>query len=279
METLATLTAGMTGPLLIGLLIAGACIGVLAGLFGVGGGAISVPVFFETFRLMGVDDAIAMPMAVGTSLAIIIPTSIVSARAHARKGTVDMRIFRAWIVPISVGVALGSLIARKADPVVFQAVFVFVASVNAIRLLSGGAGWVVRDTMPTGPLSWAYGFVTGLLSALMGIGGGAISNLIMTMHGKPMREAVSTSAAIGLLIAVPGAMGYMFAGYGNPGLPPDAIGFVSILALLLTIPTALLTTRLGVALAHRIDQSLLRRLFGGFLALVSIRFVVEITGW
>jgi uncharacterized membrane protein YfcA len=127
-----------------------------------------------------------------------------------------------------------------------------------------------------GSFSWSYGFITGLLSALLGLGGGAISNLILSLNSKTMREAVSTSAGIGLVIAAPGTIGYMLAGQGNPRLPPDAIGFVSLLALILTSPTALLTTRLGVALAHKIDQKLLRRLFGAFLAIVSIRFLIEI---
>ncbi len=269
------LTAAITPQLMVALLLAGASIGVLAGLFGVGGGAISVPVFFETFRIMGIPEEVAMPMAVGTSLAIIVPTSIVSARAHSKKGTVDWGIVRAWIIPVISGVALGSFIARTANPVVFQLVFVVVAGINSARLLSGGT-WVLRDTMPKGLVSWAYGGIVGLLSALMGIGGGAISNLILSMNGKPIREAVSTSAAIGLIIAFPGAVGYMAAGWGNPGLPPDAIGFVSFLALLFTIPTALLTTRLGVSLAHRMEQKLLRRLFGSFLAIVSFRFLLEI---
>ncbi|SLN76758.1 sulfite exporter TauE/SafE family protein [Roseisalinus antarcticus] len=276
MELIATLTDGITLQIVIALLIAGGCIGVLAGIFGVGGGAISVPVFFETFRAMGVTDDVAMPLAVGTSLAMIIPTSILSARTHARKGTVDMGIVKAWILPVLLGVALGSVIARYASPVIFQAVFVLVAGTNAVKLLFGTAGWKLGDTMPGRAGTSAYGAVVGLLSALMGIGGGAISNLILTLNGKDVREAVSTSAAVGVIIAIPGTVGYILAGWGQAGLPPDAVGFVSVLALVLTLPTALLTTRAGVALAHVMPQKLLGRLFGIFLLLVSLRFLAEI---
>ncbi len=258
------------------LVFAGACIGMLAGIFGVGGGAISVPVFFETFRTMGVADDVAMPLAVGTSLAMIIPTSILSARAHSKRGTVDMALLRAWILPVLLGVGLGSVIARYAAPQVFQGVFVVVAGTNAIKLLFGKAGWKLRDTMPGRGVTALYGAIVGLLSALMGIGGGAISNLILTLNGRGVREAVSTSAGVGVLIAIPGTLGYIISGWGKPGLPHDALGFVSVLALCLTMPTALLTTSLGVRVAHALPQAILGKLFGIFLALVSLRFVYEI---
>lgn len=264
MQTLVVMAAALA--------LAGALIGVLAGLFGVGGGAISVPVFYEVFRLTGVHEGVAMPLAVGTSLAIIIPTSIVSARAHARRGTVDFSLLRAWIFPVLAGVLAGSVIARFANPELFQIVFVVVASTNAIKMLVGG-NWRLRDSLPGRAATALSGAVIGLLSALMGIGGGAISNLFLTLHGRSMREAVSTSAGVGVLIAIPGALGYMAAGWGKPGLPFDAIGYVSMLTLLITLPTTLLTTRFGAGLAHSIPRELLTRLFGLFLLCVSIRFV------
>lgn len=273
-----SMTEGFTLAILLSLIAAGACIGVLAGIFGVGGGAISVPVFFETFRTTGLTDDIAMPLAVGTSLAMIIPTSILSARSHAARGTVDMAIIRAWAVPVFFGVAAGSVIARFADPVVFQVVFVLVAGVNAVKMLFGSSRWKLGDTMPGRAGTSLYGLVVGLLSALMGIGGGAISNLILTLNGKPVRDAVSTSAGVGVIIAVPGAIGYVIAGWGKAGLPPDALGFVSFMALVLTLPAALATTRIGVALAHSLPQEVLGKLFGLFLALVCMRFVFEILG-
>lgn len=275
-DLLASLTEGFTWPILGMLVLAGASVGLLAGIFGMGGGAISVPVFFETFRLTGVADEIAMPLAVGTSLAMIVPTSILSARSHAARGTVDWTVIQAWAAPAFVGVVIGSVIARYANPEVFQAVFVVVAGVNAVKMLFGAASWRLRDKMPGGPVTALYGLVIGLLSALMGIGGGAISNLVLTLNGKGAREAVSTSAAVGVIIAVPGSVGYVLAGWGRSGLPPDALGFVSILTIALTLPAAMLTTRLGVSLAHSLPQAVLTRLFGGFLALVCLRFLYEI---
>lgn len=263
-QTLALMTAA--------LIVAGAMIGVLAGLFGVGGGAISVPVFYEVFRLTAVSEDVAMPMAVGTSLAIIVPTSILSAHAHSKRGTVDFDLLKTWAFPVLVGVLTGSAIARYADAALFQIVFVVVASTNAAKMLLGG-NWQLSDTLPGRTVTAVSGAVIGLLSALMGIGGGAISNLFLSLHGRSMREAVSTSAGVGVLIAIPGTLGYMAAGWGKPGLPFDAIGYVSILTLAITLPTTLLTTRFGAGLAHSIPKERLTRLFGLFLLCVSVRFV------
>jgi uncharacterized membrane protein YfcA len=259
--------------LVIALGCAGAAVGFLAGLFGIGGGAISVPVFFEVFRILGHPPEIAMPLAVGTSLAVIVPTAIQSSRAHFRRGTVDMELLRLWALPVLAGVVLGAAIARFANPAVFQAAFVLVAAVNSTKLLTGGAGWHLRDTLPSRGALRACGAGVGFVSSLMGIGGGAVSNMILTLHGMPIHRAVSTSAGVGVLIAVPGTLGYILAGWGTPGLPPDALGFVSLATFVLTIPASLATTRFGVALAHRLSRRHLEVAFGVFLIVVSLRFV------
>jgi len=254
------------------LLVAGAAIGILAGMFGVGGGAISVPVFFETFRLAGTVDEVAMPLAVGTSLAMIVPTSILSATSHYRRGTVDVPIIRAWVVPILVGVAIGSLVARSAEPAVFQLVFMVVASIVATKLLAGNPRWRLRETMPGRIGTSLYGVLVGVVSSLMGVGGGAISTMVLTLNGTAILNAVSTSAAVGVLIAIPATIGYVLIGLGKPGLPPDAIGYVSLLGLVVTLPAVLVTTQLGVRLAHRIPGPVLSRAFGCFLLVVVARF-------
>lgn len=263
-------------PVLLLLGVAGGLIGLLAGLFGVGGGAISVPVFFEVFRLAGVIDSDAMPLAVGTSLAMIVPTALLSTREHARRGAVDFALLRTWALPMLAGVVCGAVLARDAAPALFQGVFVAVALVNATKLLAGNPRWLLRETLPGRATMAALGALIGLLSALMGIGGGALSTMILTVHGRPIHAAVATSAGVGVLIAVPGTLGYIAAGWGRPGLPPDAVGFVSLAALALTMPTALLTTRMGVRLAHALSKQTLSRLFGAFLLLVAARFAVAL---
>lgn len=263
-------------PVIVALVVAGGLIGFLAGIFGIGGGAVSVPVFYELFGALHYADAVRMPLAVGTSLAVIIPTSLNSARGHYKRGTVDMDLLRAWAVPVILGVLLGTVVARYAQPVVFQTVFILVAGINAAKLLLGGSGWRLRDGLPGKIALRAYGAGIGLASALMGIGGGAISNLLMTLHGVSIHRAVSTSAGVGVLIALPGTIGYMLAGWGKPDLPFDAVGYVSWLTFALTIPTTLMTTRLGVRMAHALSKRALETAFGLFLLAVCARFIVAI---
>lgn len=264
--------------LVAALVVAGAAIGFLAGVFGVGGGAVSVPVFFEIFGALGYPPDVAMPVAVGTSLAVIVPTSISSARGHYKKGTLDLEVLRTWAIPIPFGVILGAVIARVAVPMVFQSVFVVVAMVNAVKLLFGGKGWRLRETLPGALTMRLCGMTIGLVSAIMGIGGGAVSNLFLTLHGVPIHRAISTSAGVGVLIAIPGTIGYVLAGLGRADLPPGSLGFVSLFAFFLTIPTSLLTTRFGVALAHRLSSRSLEIAFGSFLVLVAARFLWAIVG-
>src|SRR4051794_10758553 len=198
---------------LAGLLVAvGALAGFLAGVFGIGGGAILVPVFYECFRLAGVPLEVRMPLCIGTSLAIIIPTSIRSFRAHHFRGAVDMDVLRLWAVPVVSGVILGSVIARYAPERLFKYVFVAVAWSAAARLLLGRDSWRLGDTLPGGILMRLYGAMVGLLSTLMGVGGGLFSNLLMTFYGRPIHQAVATSSALAVLISIPRAVRDCFAG-------------------------------------------------------------------
>lgn len=258
---------------------AGAVTGVLAGLFGVGGGAITVPLLYEVFGLLAVADDVRMPLSVGTSLAIIIPTSLQSARGHYLRGAMDTAVIRAWVLPVLLGVLGGAAIARVAPAAVFQVVFVLIAGINAVKLLFGRESWRVSDRLPGGWVLRGYGAAIGLASALMGIGGGAITNLLLTLHGRDIRNSVATASAVGVLISIPGTLGYIWAGWGRAGLAPFSLGFVSLLAFALMVPTTLLTTRIGVRLAHTLPRRALELGFGLFLALVALRFVVTLAGW
>jgi uncharacterized membrane protein YfcA len=270
--------------LAVGLLAAGAVTGLLAGIFGVGGGAIIVPVLYELFRIQGVPEDVRMPLAVGTSLAIIIPTSIRSFRAHQRKGAVDLSILKAWAIPVIVGVIAGSLVARYAPAGLFKLVFVLVAGVSAIRLLFGRDSWRLGTDLPTGPLMKIYGLVIGVLSSLMGIGGGQLSNLFMTFYGRPIHQAVATSSGLGVIISIPGTIGYIYAGWPKMGLvpavlPPLSLGYISLIGMALVIPTSIMTAPLGVTIAHKLSKRRLEVAFGIFLLLVSLRFLLGLLGF
>lgn len=259
--------------LALSLIAAGAVTGLLAGLFGVGGGAVIVPVLYEVFRVIGVPEEVRMPLVVGTSLAVIIPTSIRSYRAHLAKGLVDTSIIKVWAVPVVLGVLGGSLIARYAPPDVFKAVFVAVAFVSAMRLLFASDRWKLGDDMPGPFLMRIYGAIIGVLSSLMGIGGGQLSSLFMTFYGRPIHQAVATSSGLGILISIPGALGYIYAGWPKMALlPPLSLGYVSLIGFLLFIPTSIWTAPIGARLAHRLSKRRLEVAFGIFLLLVCARF-------
>ncbi len=270
--------------LVVALLAAGAITGLLAGVFGVGGGAVAVPILYELFRILEVPEEVRMPLCVGTSLAIIIPTSIRSFNAHKAKGAVDMTILRIWAVPVVLGVVVGSIIARYAPADLFKAVFVVVAGISAIRLLFGKDTWRFGLDMPAKPIMVAYGWIIGILSALMGIGGGQLSNLFMTFYNRPIHQAVATSSGLGILISIPGAIGYVYAGWPHmadyPDViafqPPLALGYISLLGLLLFIPTSTWMAPVGARLAHRLSKRRLEVAFGIFLLLVCARFAASL---
>jgi len=267
--------------LLIGV---GALSGFLAGVFGIGGGAVLVPVFYECFRLAGVPVEVRMPLCIGTSLAVIIPTSIRSFRAHQRRGAVDMDILKVWWLPVVVGVIVGSVIARYAPERLFKFVFVGVAWSAAARLLLARETWKLGDVMPKGPLMRLYGFGVGVLSTLMGIGGGLFSNLLMTFYGRPIHQAVATSSALAVLISIPGAIGYVYAGWPAAARFPDVValqfpftlGYVSLIGAVLVMPTSLLTASLGVRVAHAMSKRMLEVAFGSYLFIVGGRFVISL---
>jgi uncharacterized membrane protein YfcA len=266
------------------LVLVGALSGFLAGVFGIGGGAILVPVFYECFRLAGVPLDVRMPLCIGTSLAIIIPTSIRSYRAHYARGAVDMEILRAWWLPVLVGVLAGSVTARYAPERLFKIVFVTVAWFAATRLLLARETWKFGDDFPKGVLMRAYGFLIGLLATLMGVGGGLFANLLMTFYGRPIHQGVATSSALAVLVSIPGAIGYVYAGWPAAMHYPDvlalqfpfAIGYVSLIGAVLAMPTSLLTAPLGVRAAHAMSKSTLERAYGLYLFIVGARFVISL---
>lgn len=262
------------------LLAAGAVTGILAGVFGVGGGAVVVPVLYELFRVVGVPEEARMPLCVGTSLAVIIPTSIRSFNAHRARGKVDMSIVRIWAVPVILGVGLGSFIARYAPADLFKAVFVVVAGISAVRLLFGKDSWRLGTEVPGRIVMSVYGVVIGVLSSLMGIGGGQLSSLFMTFYGRPIHQAVATSSGLGVLISIPGAIGYIYAGWPRAAEYPDvaalqfpmALGYVSLIGFALFVPTSIFTAPLGASLAHALSKRRLEIAFGLFLLAVCARF-------
>jgi len=260
----------------LALIAAGALSGLLAGLFGVGGGAILVPVFYQVYGLVGVPDAVRTHVAVGTSLAIIVPTSIRSFHAHRRRGAVDMAILRNWAIWVPLGTIAAAIVAADISGRELRIIFAVLALLIALRMFLNREHWKFGDTLPSGPLNGAAGFGIGLFSGLMGVGGGVLSNLWMTLFGRTVHQSVATSSGVGVLISIPGLIGYVWAGWGEAGLPPFSTGYINWITAVLVMPLTLVVAPYGVQLAHALSKRHLEIGFGLFLTGVSIRFFVSL---
>lgn len=264
--------AGDIAPFVLAAIAAGAISGLLAGIFGIGGGAVLVPVFYQALGILGVDESVRMHVAVGTSLAIIIPTSIRSFTAHKAKGAVDMELLRSFYVVVPVGVVLASVTAAYISSGGLRIVFALITLVVAFRLLFNRESWRIGADIPKNPARGVVGLVIAYLSTLMGVGGGVMNNTFMTLYGRPMHQAVATSSGVGVLIAIPGTIGYIWAGWGNPLLPIASTGYINWIAVAMIIPAALFATPYGVRIAHAASRRQLEIGFGLFCVLVSARF-------
>ncbi len=258
---------------------AGIVTGIFAGLFGIGGGAVIVPVLFEVFRVFGVPEEVRMQLCIGTSLAIIVPTNLRSYRAHRARGLVIPYVVQSWTAPAIVGVALGSIAAAFAPAGLFKAAFALIAGVIAGKLLIGREDWVVGRDLPGRALMRVYGFIVGLASSLMGISGGSLVTMILTLYGKPMHNAVATSSGIGVPIALAGTLGYCLAGLPHEALlPPLSVGFVSVIGVIMIAPVSSYVAPFGARLSHRLPRRWLEIGFGLFLLTAAVRFLVSLFG-
>ncbi|MBT8422274.1 MAG: sulfite exporter TauE/SafE family protein [Gammaproteobacteria bacterium] len=258
------------------LLAAGAFAGVLAGLLGVGGGIVIVPALYHIFGFLEIDDAVRMHLAVGTSLATIIPTSLRSVAAHRERGSFDAALFRSWVPGIVVGVLFGTWLATLSNFATLTLVFAVVALLVATYMALGNPTWQVGDELPSNLVAQPIGAVIGAISAMMGIGGGTMSVPVLNLFGFPIHRSVGTSAGFGLIIAVPGTIGFIVGGWNNPVLPDFSIGYVNWLGFLLIAPMTLLTVPYGAKLAHTLSTIGLRRAFALFLGLTSLRMFADI---
>ena len=264
---------------LLALWIAGAgiLVGILAGLFGIGGGAIIVPVLYEVFRALDVPETVRIQLCIGTSLAIIIPTTLRSYLEHKKKGAAITEVVRLWALPAIIGVAIGSVTAAFAPAPVFKIAFVVFTAFIGTKMLFIQDRWNLGTNLPgRGPLT-IYGFITGLFSSLVGVSGGAISNAVLTLYGQPMQRAVATSAGVGVPITIAGTIGYILAGWRHTAeLPPLSIGFVSLIGFVMMAPVSSYTTTYGVRLAHWLPKRKLEIAFGIFVYLVGFRLLLTL---
>lgn len=263
--------------LVAALLAGGLAMGFLAGLFGIGGGGILVPILYEVFNILDVPLEVRMHLAVGTSLAVIIPTSIRSVQSHYKHGAVDMGVLRRVGPAVLTGVLTGIVVASFVQAAVLKVVYILTNGLMAINLYFGRGRWNLGTEMPGRAIDRGVGWLIGTVSALIGIGGGVQLTTYMTLYGRKIHQAVATGAGVGPIIAIPGALGYVWAGWDQASLlPPGSLGYVSLLGVAIVGPASVFAAPIGVRVAHGLPRRTLEVAFALFLMLMAIRFLISL---
>lgn len=256
---------------LVAMLAAGLVAGFAAGIFGIGGGFIVVPALFLVLPLLGGAKEQYAHVAIGTSAATIIVTSLRSLRSHAKRGAVDFEVLRTWAPWLVLGDAVGVMLAGRFDGRVLLFVFATGVLLMSISFLVPRLGnRVVSDQMPGGMLRLSIAGGLGTFSSLLGIGGGTIAIMVMTLCGRSIHRAIATASGIGTLIAVPSAIGFALIGLKEHGLPWGSLGYVNAPAAVAIASMSVLTAPLGVAAAHSLEPALLKRVFGVYLVFIAV---------
>ncbi|WP_281926306.1 sulfite exporter TauE/SafE family protein [Roseibium album] len=259
--------------LALSLVATGVVAGIIAGLLGVGGGIVIVPVLYYMFTALKIDPDVLMHVAVGTSLATILATGASSARAHYKRGSVDMDLLKRWWWAIALGVLAGATLAGNISGGALTFVFGVVALAVAANMMLRKEGSHLADKLPGSPIREVLGFLIGGISVMMGIGGGTLGVPTLTLFNYPIRKAVGTAAAIGLIIAVPGTLLSVYFGFDLDGRPPLSLGYVNLIGFMLIIPASTLTAPLGAKIAHAIDPAKLKLVFALFLGFTGFRMI------
>jgi uncharacterized membrane protein YfcA len=264
-------------PMIGILLVIGAFAGVVGGVFGVGGGMVLVPAFFYAFGHLGYESDQLMQVCVATSMATIVITSMRSVSSHNKKGAVDWEVLKTWGPTLVIAAAVGTFVASRVSSLTLQAVFGALAGLAGLWMAFGRDTWRLGDAMPGQPVRSLLAGAVGFFSAMMGIGGGTFGVPLMTLYAMPIHRAVATASGFGMLIAVPSVLGFLL--LPVPDAPPYTVGAVNLPAFLVVIGTTLLTTPLGVRLAHAMNPKPLKRAFAVFLTLVALNMLRKVLGW
>lgn len=258
------------------LLAVGALAGLLAGLFGVGGGLVVVPALYFLLGALGQDKAVSMSLAVGTSLTAMVPTAVASARAHHRLGMVEWTILRIWVPFVAIGVILGVLLVSHIQSRVFVVSFSLLLLAVAINKLFGDRFVKPLPSMPSFHVQKAIAGLIGFVSAIAGVGGGAMSVPTLVYFGLPIHRAVGTSAALGLFVAIPGALGILIASRTPLGAPAGTFHLIYLPALVILVPLTIVCAPIGAKLAKRLPELWLKRLFSAVLICVGLRMLISV---
>ena len=255
---------------LLSMLAAGLFAGFAAGIFGIGGGFVVVPALFVVLPLLGGTPEAIAHVAIGTSAATIIVTSIRALLSHAKRGAVEFEILKTWAPWIILGDGVGVLLAGHVDGHILTMIFaggVFLMSLNFLLPKVGDK--VISQDMPSGIARVGIAGGLGTFSALLGIGGGTIAIMVMTLCGRSIHRAIATASGVGTLIAIPSAIGFALIGLKESGLPWGSLGYVNVPATLAIASMSVLTAPLGVAVAHALPAKPLKKIFGVYLIVIA----------
>ena len=265
-------------PTIIAMLITGAFAGILAGLLGVGGGIVIVPVLYFILQAAGVSPATAILVATATSLLTIVPTSISSVRAHHKRGNVDWLLVQRWWPYMLLGVVLGSSFALQTRGIAASAIFGVVALLVAANMLLRATAAPIAQQLPGMRGQGAMAGFIGFFSVIMGIGGGTVGVPLLTACNYSPHRAVGTAAVFGMLIAVPGALAMLFA-QAPPDAPEGMIGMVNWPGFLCIVPLTVMLAPTGAWLGSKLDSLMLKRVFAIFLLISGSRMLMQVLGF
>ena len=257
------------------LISSGIFAGFIAGLFGIGGGVVVVPALYYIFTLAEVDESIRMHLAVGTSLANIVPISIISVINHHRRGVVDVGFLKFIFISVLIGVIFGSVAVSSLKGSSLILIYSIILFFVALQFFFWKDQWRFANKFPKTITGHTYGSSIGFLSVIIGVGGGSLSIPVLKLYNFDIREAIGTAAGIGTIVAIPGTIGFMISGYQNDINLPLTFGYVSLVGLILITPMTVIGAPIGVRFAHYISKSKLNRIFGLFILAMSIRFYFE----
>ena len=250
-------------------------VGFVAGLFGIGGGLITVPFLYYIFGSLGINQEYIMHLSVGTSFAIIIPTSTVSVLTHHKFKAVDFNIVKSYGIFVILGVIFGSIFAaslKTKSLVLFFSIIIFLLGIYLLLLKEKEKSVITNIKLH---LKVILGFLVGLISAPMGIGGAVMNVPILKFFGYSINKAIGSAAAIGFLIAIFGTIGFLITGNYLNAKIPLSIGFINIPAFLIFIPITSFMAKIGARTVHKIDQNKISKYFGFFLLIISLKFLFE----
>ena len=276
MDILHTTSSGDLGVLALGLVIAGLVGGLVAGMLGVGGGIVVVPVLYHVMATLGVDDSVRMHVAIGTSLAALIPASLVSVRAHHNSGGIDAALVHRWAVPLLAGTVIGSVVFATAGERTLTIIFALLALPVAVFLALGGRDRRVAAHFPERIHQLVLPALIGGSAAVTGMGGGTLAAPTLMSTAARADLAVGNASALGAIVALPAALGAVVAGLHATALPPWSLGYVSLPGLVLIAPALLAAEPAGAALAHMIDMKRLHFVFAALVAIITVRMLWDV---